>query len=292
MNCRYDREAGQYMRADGEGCGHDHCRVCNRRHVEGFAACAECLATTRSALRGIGIMCGALPEEVEHRGIEGEAMMLLGPAADPEARGHLEASVAAGRVPTDYLEAADNELHPLFVLGSWDMVVRDALEHDEPTDRLTVESAIGYLDRQLTYLAGFEHLPFEDMSREIRACELHLESVLHDGEQRETGAPCMECRVPLVREWGHLAAADGWRCPRCREWRSDQDYRLNVAELHRGSAEWLTDRDMEIRTGVKAGTVRVWANRDLVQRKRDSGRTLYAVADVENEAKGRGLLSA
>ena len=61
------------------------------------------MAETREALHDIARMCDALPAEVEHRGVEGEAMFLLGPAADPEARGHLEASVAAGRVSPDYL---------------------------------------------------------------------------------------------------------------------------------------------------------------------------------------------
>ena len=90
----------------------------------------------------------------------------------------------------------------------------------------------------------------------------------------------MTCHVPLQREWGKLAAADGWRCPRCREWRSDQDYRLNVADLHRDEATHLTDRDMEIRTGVRAGTVREWARRGHVAKRTDSGRVVYAVADV------------
>lgn len=258
-------------------------------HADG--TCAECVAATRETLRDIARMCDALPDEVEHRGIDGEAMMLLGPAADPEARGHLEASVLAGRVPADYLEAANDERHPLAVTGFWDMLVRDALDHDEPAERLTIATAVDYLDRQLTYLGGFEHLSFEDLARDLRQCRTHMESVLHDGEQRDTGAPCMDCNIPLRREWGLLAAADGWRCPRCNEWRSDQDYRLNVADLHRKEAKHLTDRDMEIRTGVKAGTVRSWARHDMVGRVVDSGRTLYSVADVEDVARRKGLVA-
>lgn len=267
-------------------CTEAHCSVCHRVHVAG-QTCAECLATTREALHDIARMCAALPTEAEHRGVEGEAMMLLGPTADPEARGHLEASVLAGRVPPDYLETATHELHPLFVLGSWDAVWRDALEHDESTARLTVATAIGYINRQMTYMADHEHVPFDDFARDVRRCRAHLEAVLHDGEQVDRGAPCMTCNVPLERTWGADAGNDGWRCPRCRQTSTEDQYRFAIAHLHRDSAAWLTDRDIEIRTGVKAGTVRVWAQRGEVERKRDQGRTVYAVADVERKVDKR-----
>jgi hypothetical protein len=244
------------------------------------------MAETREALHDIARMCDALPEEVESRGVEGEAMFLLGPACDPEARGHLEASVLAGRVTDDYLENADGELHPLFVLGSWDAVWRDALEHDEPTERLTITTAVDYLDRTMGYMSGYEHVPFEDYAKDLRQCRTHMESVLHDGEQVDRGAPCMTCSVPLERVWGDDKRADGWKCPRCHQTSTEDQYRFAVAHLHREEATHLTDRDIEIRTGVKAGTVRVWANRGDVERKRDAGRTLYAVADVQRRMRG------
>jgi len=275
-------------------CTEPHCRICGREHAEG--TCAECLALTREALHDIAGMCAALPEEVEHRGIDGEAMVLLGPATDPERWGHTAASYRAGRLPEGWIEAAHGkdcpllaheactgcaggELHPLTVLGTWEMLWRDALEHDD-AGVVTIAGATSYLDMQMTYMAGQFEPPFEDFARDLRACRAHMESVLHDGIQRDTGAPCMDCRVPLVREWGLMETADGWRCPRCRSFRSDDEYRLNVAELHIGQAEWLTDREMEMRTGVKAGTVRKWAERGDVARRRDSGRTVYRVADV------------
>lgn len=274
-------------------CAHSHCRICRLAHAAG--TCPECMAGVRESLRDIGRMCDALPEEVETRGVDGEAMMLLGPAADPEARGHLQASVNVGRVPEDYLEEADGELHPLFVLGTWDMLVRDVLEHDESTERLTVELAIDYLDRQLTYLGGFEELPFEDLARDLRSCVRHMESVLHDGEQVETGAPCMTCRVPL-----HLVRdepEDHWVCPRCKQRSTDDQYRFAVMHLHRETAEWLTDQEMEVRTGIRAGTVREWARERndrpaLVDKRRDSGRVVYLVSDVERIAREKGMMAS
>lgn len=196
----------------------------------------------------------------------------------------------AGRVPADYLEHADSELHPLFVLGTWDGVWREHLEHDE-AGRIDVPTAVDYLDRQMTYMAGDLLIPFEDFARDLRRCAGHMEAVLHDGEQRDTGAPCMTCRVPLERVRGDETKADGWRCPKCRETSTDAQYLFAVQHLHREVATHLTDREVEIRTGVKAGTVRSWARSTLVGKRTDSGRTLYAVEDVLFVAREKGMIA-
>lgn len=287
-------------------CTEPHCRICGMAHADG--TCAECLAETRASLREIGRLCDALPSEVTHRGIDGEAMMLLGPTADVEARQHAEASYLAGRLPEGWLETGrhgkecptlrnepclgcgGDEYHPLTVLASWQDLYAAEFEHDI-TRRATVEDALGYLDRNLSYAAVWPHAPFEDFARDLRRCVAHLEAVLHDGEQRDRGAPCMTCGVPLERTWGDTERADGWRCPKCRQTSTEDQYRFAVAHLHRAEATELTDRDMEIRTGVKAGTVRVWANRGLIDRRRDSGRTLYRVDQVMELAKERGLVA-
>lgn len=204
-------------------CPEPHCRVCNREHSDG--ACPECVASTRADLREIGRLCDALPEEVEHRGVDGEAMVLLGPAADYEARGHLAASVASGRVPADYLESADSEIHPLITLGTWDAVWRDALEHDDPNERLTIAAAVEYLDRTMAYMAGYEHVPFEDFARDVRRCVAKLEAVLHDqayGDRANVG--CFECKGDLERKIGAQGFDDFWTCQRCRRRYSYAEY--------------------------------------------------------------------
>jgi hypothetical protein len=275
----------------------DHrCRICTTtKTTHRNATCPTCLHEVRTNLKAIGTLCDALPAEAEHRGINSQAMALLAPAADPEARSHLEDSVLAGRIPADYLDYPQpgDKHHPAFIVGNWDMLVRGCLEHDRPEHQTTctdpdcpgckpwtLTSSIAYLDQQLTYLAAYDALEFPDLATDLEECVHHLEQVLHDGDQRDTGAPCLDCGVPLRREWGKLATADGWRCPRCKAWRNDTEYRLNVAHLHRENAEWLTDRDMEIRTGIKRGTIREWARRGDVKKRRDSGRTLYHVSDV------------
>lgn len=288
-------------------CPWPHCRRCGKEHSE--HTCPGCLADVRSDLEAIASMCAALPTEATHRGVDSEAMNLLGPVADPESLGHMRASVNVGRIPADWLEAADDERHPLLVLGTWQQAYAEAFEHVDPS-RITVSGAASYLDRNLTYAGAEEDVEFNQFAREVSACRTYMERVLHDGEQIETGAPCMTCSKPLLRvysgaelPWTHrdhshpLAPDDGWACRSCREWRSEQDYRLNVADLHRDNAEWLTDQEMQVRTGIRAGTVREWArsrdDRDaLVSKRRDSGRVVYLVADVERVAGEKGMMSA
>ena len=312
MNCRWNGRGNPRLvtgrhEADcaDEACGgcqvctEAHCRICGVAHC--YGTCPECLAETREALHEIARMCDALPDEVEHRGVDSEAMMLWGPAADPEMRGHVEAAYLSGRLPEGWIEAAHGkacpllvneactgcaagELHPLTILGTWEIVWRDALEHDDNGEPMSVAGAVDYLDLQMTYMSTFEHVPFEDFARDVRRCRNHLEAVLHDGEQVDRGAPCMTCHAPLERTWGSDAKGDGWKCPRCKQTSTDEQYRFAVMHLHRSSAEWLTDRDMEIRTGVKAGTVRAWASRGEIERKQDQGRRVYSVSAVKKKA--------
>jgi hypothetical protein len=256
-----------------------HCRVCGVNHATG--ACPGCLSETREALGEIQRMSIDLRVEVEHRGADGEAMALLGPTADPEAWGHREASARAGRVPADYLEIANDERHPLWVASTWAMVYRDALGHLEPDSRVVLTDELDYLDRNLSEAAEHEWVPFEDFAHDVRVCVRHLERVLHDGEQVDEGVPCLKCNRPLTRAWGFGNKPDGWECKRCREWSSEDQYRFAVKADYIARAEWLTDVDMAARTGVKSGTVRVWAQREFVSRRLDSGRVVYSVADVE-----------
>jgi hypothetical protein len=247
-------------------------------HAE--SVCPSCVGSVREHLAEIERLSGLpLVEQVLRAGdVDTEAADLLGPTADPAAWRQ------RGRHGHKYEpDSRIGELHPLWVLGRFDLLVTEHLGHKR-TQRVGITSSAAYLSANLTYLAADLEFDFVDLANDVAACRSHLERVLHEGEQRETGAPCMDCRVPMVREWGKLAAADGWRCPRCREWRSEQDYRLNVADLHRGNAEWLTANEMQIRTGVKAGTVRVWCTRETVRSRSENGRTVYRVADVMRHA--------
>jgi hypothetical protein len=276
-----------------EPCRESHCPCCRRTHAANV--CAECLAATRDDLRQIAELCGALPEEAEHRGVNGEAMMLLGPTADPEAWRNRAMSAMRGRVDAAYLEDCRDEQHPLWVLGSWEQAWRD--HRDQPTDlRATLPRLVDYLDRQMHVMAAEAEVPFEDFARDLRGCRGHLEDVLRDGERPETGAPCPECGRALVKVYGDQAKDDRWTCPgrNCRAWYTDHDYRARVTDDYRANADKLTAPDIEAQYRVPAGTLRQWASRGHVRKRGrdDSGRMLYDVRDTLTMREKAGEMSA
>lgn len=265
-----------------EPCPWSHCRACGKEHAE--HTCPTCLADARETLTAITVMCASLPAEVAHRGVDSEAMNLLGPVADPEAIGHMRASVNVGRIPADWLEDADHELHPLLVLGTWMEAYIEAFDHSDPA-RITVVSAASYLDRNLVYMSTFADVPFEDFARNLRQCRTHMERVLHDGEQVETGAPCMTCRVPLrlVRTEGE----DHWSCPKCRQESNDDQYRFAIkADFIENSPELNAD-DMAVRVGISSSTIRKWANVMRVQVKGEEAEELPAILKPSGRVGGR-----
>lgn len=282
-------------------CSETHCCVCRRTHVEG-RTCAECLAEVREDLSAIRVLCGALPSEVRHRGVNGQAMTLLGIAADPEAWQHVEASYLAGRLPEGWIETSHgkecptlvnepclgckgDERHPLAVLGTWEMVWRDYLEHESDA-KITATDAAAYLDQQMTYMAQQDEVPFEDFARDLRRCRAHLEDVLHAGDRDETGAPCVQCREPMVRVVTDQGAQDAYHCKRCYRTVTGNQYRYAIGVAYIAHADRLTAADMAERFAdfnLKATVVRVWGARELIRKRgtNDQGITLYDVSDVE-----------
>lgn len=269
------------------------CRTCGRVEVaEHTYDCPACLHAVRTDLAEIARMYAHLPAEVEHRGVDSGAMVLLGPSSDPEARGHLEASVAAGRVSPDLLEDGSGS-HPLLVTETWGMVVRDALGHEEPDCRAEVGSAVAYLDGQLTTLSHDAWFPMPEMVAEVRKCRAHMESVLHDGEQIERGAPCLTCGRNLTLRYGARVADDRWECT--TRWCEVTDYTVSqyrawVEDDARRNATALTADEMVLRFPIDADgkplkpqRIRVWGSRGQVDKRgtNDKGRTLYDVAQVE-----------
>lgn len=203
-------------------CPERHCVVCQRVHADG--ACPECIAATRDDLAAIRLMCGALPAEVEHRGVNGEAMMLLGPSADPEAWRNRAMSAMRGRVDARYLEDCRDEQHPLWVLGTWEQLYRE--EFDQPSDlRQTIARAGDYLERQMARMAETEEVPFEDFARDVRGCRGHLEAVMHDQAQGDrANVGCFECGGDLERRLTDAGFEDHWTCRRCRRRYTHPEY--------------------------------------------------------------------
>lgn len=271
------------------------CRTCGRREVaEHTYDCPACLHTVRTDLAEIARMYAHLPAEVQHRGVDSGAMVLLGPSSDPEARGHLEASVAAGRVSPDMLEDGTGS-HPLLVTETWGMVVRDALGHEEPADRAEVDTAVRYLNDQLTTLSHDAWFPMPDMAAEVRRCKAHMESVLHDGEQIERGAPCLTCRQQVHRTTDTKGRVV-YDCKRCRRELTENEYRLAVQAAYIAHADRLCASDLAERLDVEVKDIRalaaprrVWVDGELETHdpllrsigKDGSGRKVYSVEKVE-----------
>lgn len=266
-------------------CERPHCIVCGRTHPDRYV-CTVCVDAARSDLRVIGELCNALPDEAVLRGVDSEAMMLLGPTADPEAWRNTAASATDGRLIADYLADAGNELHPLWVLGTWEQVWRDFLRHD--TERaLTLPSAWAYLDTQLGYMAEQPAPPFDEFSKDLRHCRGHLEDVLRDGIREDRGAPCVQCGTRMIRTVTAQGAQDVYRCGPChREVTADQ-YHYAVGVAYRAHATSLTARDLADRFGLRATVIRVWGSRGLVAKRGRtlSGEILYDVADTQRRAE-------
>lgn len=231
-------------------------------------------------LRAIVELYGQLPAEAEHRGDPtGEAVLLLGNVGNVEAFGW---KIDAAK---DASHAADQvELDALFVLGSWEEVVRE--ERDQPSDlRARVDRAADYLRDSVDWmLSDDEHgnmrfLGVDQMATELAAVRNHLENVLKAGDRSDKGVPCMTCSVALVKVWGATEPDDRWRCGPCDQWSTQEQYELAVKQDYLRNAEWLTADDMAAQWRIPVGTVKSWAQRGRLQKKRnDAGRMTYDVA--------------
>ena len=92
--CRYDADTGAYL-VDGEPCRTDdygdpthHCqarRTCANHIGPDELTCARCVSRTRIDLRRIVDLAPLMAVQALGTGVNSEAAMLAGPAADPEA---------------------------------------------------------------------------------------------------------------------------------------------------------------------------------------------------------------
>lgn len=274
-------------------CPEPHCLVCGKEHAR--AACAGCLGAARSDLRAIRDLCLGLEPEAIEKGAHSEAAMLNGPAADPEAWQNVAMSAVRGRLcrcirrlqlcpslfgktcPDEaFLDDNRDELHPLFILGGWEQVWRDFLDH--PTDTpVTVELAAGYLDLQIGYMADQLDPAFDEFAKDLRACRGHLEDVLRDGEREErTQVPCTDCRTRLVKVYALKASDDHWRCPSCHR-------TYNAEEFARARHFHLDDNQPArfVKVSVALGmidrheqTLRTWMANEKVKTERDESGAL------------------
>jgi ribosomal protein L37AE/L43A len=267
-------------------CPEMHCVVCGKEHAK--AACTGCLDAARSDLEAIGSLCASLPAEAVEKGVQSEAMMLLGPTSDPEAWRNHATSAMVGRLDASYLEDCRDELHPLWVMGSWEQIWRDFLDH-QTIHPVTWDSAYSYLNTQIGYMAEQVDPPFDEFARELRGCRAHLENVLHDGVRVERGAPCVQCEKPMTR-----GGDDHWHCHTCHRTVTEAEYRFAVGAAYVAHSDRLTATDMAERIGVKASIIRVWGSRGLITKRgrNNDGLTLYDVESATSRRDSMGQVEA
>lgn len=198
----------------------------------------------------------------------------------------------------EWLELADDEKHPLWVLGAWDMLAAEHLGHNR-TLRVTVKSAADYLMANLTDLARLPEFGFDDLAREVSGTVDYVEGVLLLSLREEEGAPCPVCFAqgrrarPLVRHFNEFdtsGESDRWRCPVAicaQEW-TTEEYGKYVAMESMQHAERLTASDIARVYRVPEATVRYWAAEGKVRRCGFDGqrRQLYDVRDVKARRMG------
>lgn len=293
-------------------CAAKHCALCGREHVTELT-CASCVGEVRTNLTSIGKMTPRLLGEAVYRGVNSEAANLAGPVADPEAWTWRKTAARQGRADHVSLTEDDDSSHPLWVLGTWEMLIREHLK--QPTTALvTIAASKEYLAGHLTTLAQDEDFAFEELARDVRKCFGHLEDVLSEGEREERGEKCPMCGTKrLVKDYGTKADAKVmWRCPNlvCQQSYTEDEYRDKVKNRYVKVAPELNLTDMALRLPLLASsTIRRWASRQATGEIRDgekvyrdpalkacgrdeSGRKLYRVADVEALWVAGGRMSA
>lgn len=245
--CKYDAETKIYVLPDGEACDvprREHCtakRGCAQHLGWGELTCARCVGRCRQDLRVIVDRSAELMTEAMVAGVQSEALNLAGPAADYRvfsARRAIDKAWIQRWIPERRQLAAmenlledDDELHPYSVLTRWAMMLGE--DYDVPLpDQWTVSGAADVIERQLHRVAQDEDQDFALLSRELKKCRNHIETVLRDSQEPERGVPCPTCAIDrkfarLVREYGHWCheddcarlhylddSGDRWVCPR------------------------------------------------------------------------------
>ena len=249
----------------------------------------------------------AIHDANDHELPGGDAMVALAHVASPEAWEHIyEAAEANGYDVSHVADEDDSAEPPLQTLLFWSEQWR--VEHNRESDRRpTVISEANFIRYMLNW-AWENEVHFRDFARDVKKAKGKLEAVLYAGKRNERGVQCFDCRVDLVRQsWdrkilhrcdGHDGICylphahcphdrgglrDEWKCPSCQRTYGVEDYWRAVSLEYFLRADWLPVAEAAERTGVKSGTIKVWANRGKVRKRKDqeSGRMTYNVGDIQ-----------
>jgi hypothetical protein len=251
----------------------------------------------------------------------GMAMVALAPVANLEAWQYrvdtvMRAAYDAGTTPPEIDDTDEDYEPPLQTLLFWSEQWR--VEHGREIDRRpTVASEAAFIRECLDW-AWANEPQFADFAEDVSKARVRLENVLLAGKRSQHGVQCFDCQVDLVRDsrdpkaihhcTGHDGVctiphrfcphdrgglSDEWRCPSCDRKYDVEAYRRAVGHAHFVHADFLPLVECAERTGARGGTIKVWANRGQVRRRKDqaTGRVTYCVADIEARLPDEGVAS-
>jgi hypothetical protein len=254
----------------------------------------------------------AIHDANDHTLPGGDALAARAPVASPEAWQNVyEAAEERGLDLTHVLDEDDADEPPLQTLLFWSeqwRVEREAPFEVEPHRPYpTIETEANFIRWCLPW-AWENEVHFEDFADDVRNVRARLEAILTAGRRNLRGVQCFDCGTDLVRQShdpkdvraceGHDGVCfiphaacphdrgglrDWWKCPGCDRTYPLKDYARAVSHAHYAFADYLLLDDAAARTGAKPGTIKVWATRGQVRKKRDrdTGRMTYCVPDIE-----------
>lgn len=270
-------------------CTEPHCLVCGIEHKLGV--CPSCLGAARDDLWELVRLLSRVTNEMHKRAkvqkhgvLEsvpgGELMYLAGPTADLAY--HAARSTLALHRGQDHVSDehdSDGE-HPTLMLAWWEDKWRTL--RGQLTDVLVVYGDVSYLDDALTW-AGDNEPHFPEFAKGLRQQVTRVEDALLEGIRPDIGAPCLQCGRRQIKKLGATEAKDRWECAHCKVDSSPAQYMLSEADERRMRAMRLTASDIELRFGVKRGTLWKWASDGDVAKRgmNGNGHKMYDVADVQ-----------
>jgi hypothetical protein len=320
--CRYVPEVGYVTRMHLRDCVSNKCEGCKpctdmqhctarRRccsHIDAtLLTCPSCVRKTKGDVVEIAKLSILVLGDAFVNGVDSTAANLHGPHSDP--RTDRDLRVAAFQTSGVHVFEDETDRHPLNVLGTWEMMLREDYGEDyADLPPVTIAGAAKYLLMVLNHrgLADDPNQDFPLFVREIAACRSHLEAVHRDSRMPELGVDCPDCGEARLRKvfhntndqgWEDLTgASDEWVCNSCEASWSEADYRLRVAQDYLAHAPALTADQIALQhPGIPASTIRRWAS--VGRRMTDDGwvsdppklrscgrdhqgRVLYRVAEV------------
>jgi hypothetical protein len=240
--CTHDDNGNPTVHCEARGSCTEHLDADHPR------TCPRCIAWVRADIAQVVRLSLLMLDQAIVTGVDSEAAMLAGPAANPGALTELREWLTWH----DVLKLPEHDdRHPYTLLVRWEQQLAEHYGHPRPPAP-TIASAASYLSWLLTDVA--QTTDFAPLANGISRCRTHLEAVLGASRMPDRGAPCWECETPAprlvlrrahwcerpdcTREHDSTGARDTWVCPANRDhWWTEAEYRYaTYAAAHQQGA--------------------------------------------------------